>query len=50
MRVLIACETSGRVRDAFRAAGHDAVSCDVLPTEAPGPHIEGDVLPHLADG
>jgi len=50
MRVLIACETSGRVRDAFLAAGHDAVSCDVLPTEAPGPHIEGDVLPHLADG
>ena len=50
MRVLVACESSGRVRDAFRAAGHDAVSCDVLPTEAPGPHIEGDVLPHLADG
>lgn len=50
MRVLIACETSGRVRDAFLAAGHDAVSCDVLPTEAPGPHLEGDVLPHLADG
>lgn len=50
MRVLIACETSGRVRDAFIAAGHDAVSCDVLPTDSPGPHIEGDVLPHLADG
>ena len=50
MRVLVACESSGRVRDAFRAAGHDAVSCDVLSTEAPGPHIEGDVLPHLADG
>lgn len=50
MRVLVACESSGRVRDAFIALGHDAVSCDVLPTEAPGPHIEGDVLPHLADG
>jgi len=50
MRVLIACETSGRVRDAFIAAGHDAVSCDVLPTDSPGPHIEGDVLPHPGDG
>lgn len=50
MRVLIACETSGRVRDAFITAGHDAVSCDVLPTDSPGPHIEGDVLPHLGDG
>ena len=50
MRVLVACEFSGVVRDAFRARGHDAVSCDLLPTEAPGPHIEGDVLPHLADG
>lgn len=43
MRVLIACEYSGRVRDAFRALGHDAMSCDLLPTEAPGPHYEGDV-------
>ena len=47
MRVLVACEYSGRVRDAFRALGHDAVSCDLLPTEAPGPHIVGDVLPLL---
>lgn len=43
MRVLVACEYSGRVRDAFLALGHDAVSCDLLPTESPGPHIQGDV-------
>lgn len=43
MRILIACEYSGRVRDAFLARGHDAVSCDLLPTESPGPHIQGDV-------
>lgn len=42
-RVLVACEFSGVVRDAFRARGHDAISCDLLPTEAPGPHIQGDV-------
>lgn len=50
MRVLIGCETSGRVRDAFRALGHDAVSCDLLPSDAPGPHIQGDVLDHLNEG
>lgn len=50
MKVLVACEFSGVVRDAFLAHGHDAVSCDLLPTERPGPHIEGDVLPHLSDG
>lgn len=44
MRVLIACEFSGTVRDAFIARGHDAWSCDILPTEKPGPHIQGDVL------
>jgi len=44
MRVLIACEMSGRVRDAFKALGHDAWSCDILPTEIPGQHIQGDVL------
>ena len=44
MRVLIACEFSGIVRDAFRAAGHDAWSCDLLPTERPGPHYQGDVM------
>lgn len=44
MRVLVACEFSGVVRDALRARGHDAVSCDLLPTEVRGPHHEGDVL------
>lgn len=44
MRVLIACEFSGRVREAFKARGHDAWSCDLLPTEIPGQHIIGDVL------
>jgi len=39
----VACEFSGVVRDAFIARGHDAVSCDLLPTEAPGPHYQGDV-------
>jgi hypothetical protein len=42
--VLVACEFSGIVRDAFRARGHDAMSCDLLPSERPGPHYEGDVL------
>jgi hypothetical protein len=50
MRVLIGCEFSGVVRDAFLAAGHNAVSCDLLPTESPGPHIQGDILDHLDDG
>jgi hypothetical protein len=44
MRVLVACEHSGVVRDAFIARGHDAMSCDLLPTERPGPHYEGDVF------
>ena len=44
MRVLIACEYSGTVRDAFRAQGHDAMSCDLLPTDRPGPHYQGDVF------
>jgi site-specific DNA-cytosine methylase len=43
MKVLVACEYSGAVRDAFRARGHEAVSCDLLPSETPGPHYEGDV-------
>ncbi len=43
MRVLVACEFSGIVRDAFAALGHDAWSCDLLPSERPGPHIIGDV-------
>lgn len=43
MRVLVACEYSGTVRDAFIRQGHNAVSCDTLPTDVPGPHYEGDV-------
>jgi len=44
MKVLIACEYSGIVRDAFIKRGHDAMSCDILPTESEGPHYQGDVL------
>jgi hypothetical protein len=43
MKVLIACEYSGRVRDAFTKLGHDAMSCDILETESPGKHYKGDV-------
>lgn len=43
MKVLIACEYSGTVRDAFIARGHEAISCDLLPTDVPGPHYQGDV-------
>jgi hypothetical protein len=43
MRVLVACEFSGCVRDAFLTHGHDAISCDILPSEQPGPHYQGDV-------
>ena len=50
MKVLIACEFSGIVRDAFARKGHDAWSCDLLPTERPGNHIQGDVLEILDDG
>jgi hypothetical protein len=50
MKVLVACEFSGIVRDAFAARGHDAWSCDLLPTEGPGNHIQGDVLEILNDG
>ena len=50
MRVLVACEFSGIVRDAFIEVGHDAVSCDLLPSERPGPHIQGNVRDHLDDG
>lgn len=49
MRVLVACEFSGIVRDAFIAKGHDAISCDLLPTERPGPHIQGDVRKVLSE-
>lgn len=44
MRVLVACEFSGVVRDAFTALGHDAMSCDILPSLSPGEHYQGDVL------
>ena len=47
MKVLVACEFSGIVRDAFIAKGHDAMSCDLLPTERPGPHYQGDVIGYL---
>ncbi len=50
MKVLVACEFSGTVRDAFIALGHEALSCDLLPTETPGPHYQGDVLDILEDG
>jgi hypothetical protein len=50
MKVLVACEHSGTVRDAFRALGHEAMSCDLLPTDAPGPHYQGDVRDVLGDG
>lgn len=51
MKVLIGCEMSGRVREAFRKRGHDAYSCDLLPSEIPSKyHIQGDVLNYLNDG
>lgn len=52
MKILIACEYSGIVRDAFinRDMGHDVLSCDLLPSEKPGPHYQGDVLEILKDG
>lgn len=50
MRVLVGCEYSGTVRDAFLALGHDAMSCDLLPTDVPGPHHQGDVRDILGDG
>ncbi len=50
MKVLVACEYSGRVRDAFTALGHAAMSCDILPTEQPGWHYRGDVRDVLDEG
>jgi len=50
MKILIACEYSGTVRDAFLRQGHDAVSCDLLPTDVPGPHYQGDVFDIINDG
>lgn len=50
MRILVACEFSGIVRQAFKAQGHDAWSCDLEDTEIPGQHIQDDVLKHLQGG
>jgi hypothetical protein len=50
MKIIIMCEYSGKIRDEFEKLGHDAWSCDFLPTERPGKHIQGDALDHLDDG
>ena len=50
MKILVACEYSGTVRDAFIKRGHDAISCDLLPTDSPGPHIQGDCIPVIKQG
>ena len=50
MKILVACEYSGTVRDAFIARGHEAISCDLLPTDVAGPHYEGDVFDIINDG
>jgi len=50
MRVLVACEYSGRVRNAFATLGHDAMSCDLLPSETPGKHYQGGVFDVIDDG
>jgi hypothetical protein len=50
MKVLVACEFSGTVRDAFIKQGHDAMSCDLLPTDSPGPHYQGDVFDIIDNG
>jgi site-specific DNA-cytosine methylase len=49
-KILVACEYSGTVRDAFRQHGHDAISCDLLPTDVPGPHYKGNVLDIINEG
>jgi site-specific DNA-cytosine methylase len=50
LRVLVACEYSGTVRDAFSALGHYAISCDLLPTDSPGNHHQGDIFEVMDDG
>ena len=51
MKVLVGCEYSGKVRDAFIARGHDAISCDFLPSDSPaGPHYMGDLMDIIDDG
>jgi hypothetical protein len=49
LKVLVACEYSGTVRDSFLTLGHDALSCDLLPTDTPGPHYQGDIRDLLND-
>lgn len=50
MKILVACEYSGTVRDAFIRKGHNAMSCDLLPTDKPGPHYQGSVLDIIENG
>jgi hypothetical protein len=50
LKVLIGCESSGEVRDAFIQRGHNAMSCDLLPSERPGPHYQGDIFDVIDDG
>jgi hypothetical protein len=50
MKILVACEFSGIVRDAFIAKGHDAISCDIIQSERPGPHYQGNVMDIINDG
>ena len=50
MKILVACEYSGAVRDAFIALGHDAMSCDLLPTDVAGPHYQGNVFDVIGNG
>lgn len=50
MKILVACEYSGTVRDAFIKVGHEAMSCDLLPTDSSGPHYQGDVFDIINDG
>lgn len=48
LNVLVACEYSGRVREAFASHGHNALSVDLLPTEVPGRHVQGDIFEFVA--
>ena len=50
MKILVACEFSGKVRDAFKSKGHDVISCDIIPTEKPGNHYQGDVMEIINNG
>jgi hypothetical protein len=50
MKILLACEESGIVRDAFIKKGHDAISCDILPTSSPGPHYQGFLEDFIGSG